>query len=249
LSPAVLDAAGSGPVIICHNSTTTVIERIAITGGFTPQWGAGALLLLDSQLSLMNVTIAGNNAQFGGAAFGINSELVIMNSILWDNGQPQIYLTGDLVPGTAVITYSDIQGGVGGIEALTLSDVFWADGNLDEDPLFIGEFCLHADSPCIDSGIQDIEILYNNDEEILIIPPLFFLGSAPDMGACENPFLMGDIDGNGSVNIVDIVMLVDFILATEPDPYQFMVADMDYNGELNIVDIVLMVDVILSLDD
>lgn len=48
-----------------------------------------------------------------------------------------------------------------------------------------GDYRLRVGSPCIDVGIQDTMIVYNNGQDTLFIPPLDYLGSAPDMGAYE----------------------------------------------------------------
>ena len=67
----------------------------------------------------------------------------MVNSILWNNTPQEIYIFS----GSVTATYSDIEGG-------------WAgDGNIDEDPLFVGtgedSYSILEDSPCIDAGIPD----------------------------------------------------------------------------------------------
>lgn len=57
----------------------------------------------------------------------------------------------------------------------------------------------------------------------------------------------GDINGDESVNIQDIIFLINFILdVDEPDTGQFSAADMNDDGVLNIQDIILIVNVILG---
>jgi hypothetical protein len=59
--------------------------------------------------------------------------------------------------------------------------------------------------------------------------------------------MQGDINGDESVNIQDIIFLINFILdVDEPDTGQFSVADMNGDGVLNIQDIILIINVILS---
>jgi parallel beta-helix repeat protein len=82
---------------------------------------------------VINNTIWGN--QYG---YGIWGTYISINNIFWGNspGQIGIYYGS--------ISYSDIQGGWGGL------------GNIDSDPLFtdtaIGNFNLQANSLCIDTG-------------------------------------------------------------------------------------------------
>jgi len=77
----------------------------------------------------------------GGAIYDIApSSSTLVNYVLWDNSPDEIF-------GSAVVTYSDIQGGFAG------------DGNIDADPLFvdpnIGNHRLSPASPCIDAGDND----------------------------------------------------------------------------------------------
>ena len=57
----------------------------------------------------------------------------------------------------------------------------------------------------------------------------------------------GDINGDETVNIQDIIFLINFILdIEEPDTGQFTAADMNDDGFLNIQDVILIINVILS---
>ena len=60
--------------------------------------------------------------------------------------------------------------------------------------------------------------------------------------------LPGDCNGDGNVNILDVVALAGTILGNfELTPSQTEAADMDGNGELNILDIIAIVNLILSI--
>ncbi len=48
-----------------------------------------------------------------------------------------------------------------------------------------GDYRLQEGSPCIDAGIQDTFIVYNNGQDTLFVPAMNYIGSAPDMGAYE----------------------------------------------------------------
>ena len=59
--------------------------------------------------------------------------------------------------------------------------------------------------------------------------------------------MQGDINGDESINIQDIIFLINFILdVDEPDTGQFSAADMNDDSVLNIQDIILIVNVILG---
>ena len=57
----------------------------------------------------------------------------------------------------------------------------------------------------------------------------------------------GDINGDGMINVVDIVNLVGFVLETAiPTADQECASDMNGDGTLNVVDIVVLVNMILG---
>ena len=65
-----------------------------------------------------------------------------------------------------------------------------------------------------------------------------------DEGALPEPYepLLGDVNDDGTVNILDIVQLTNMILS---DDYQEL-ADLNGDGVLNILDIVQLVNIILG---
>ncbi len=56
----------------------------------------------------------------------------------------------------------------------------------------------------------------------------------------------GDINTDAEINILDIVLLVGFIMGTEPTEYEFWASDLNEDNSLNVLDVVLLVDVILE---
>ena len=65
-----------------------------------------------------------------------------------------------------------------------------------------------------------------------------------DEGALSEPYepLQGDVNDDGTVNILDIVQLANMILS---DEYQES-ADLNGDGNLNILDVVQLVNIIFS---
>ena len=51
---------------------------------------------------------------------------------------------------------------------------------------------------------------------------------------------------DGSINISDIVIMVNFVLGQTPTDEQFITGDMNYDGIINIVDIILIVNEVLG---
>jgi len=57
----------------------------------------------------------------------------------------------------------------------------------------------------------------------------------------------GDVNYDGSLDILDIVRIVNYIMGTtEFTEMQFYLADMNQNGEVDILDLVLLANAILS---
>ena len=72
-------------------------------------------------------------------------------------------------------------------------------------------------------------------------------GLAVSLMVSGNPSLPGDINGDESVNIQDIIFLINFILGTDdPDAAEFNAADINGDNVLNIQDIILIVNLILD---
>ncbi len=199
----------------------------------------GGLCLLSSSPTLINVTFSSNSATYGGGIFFLfnihqgldGSSPSLTNSILWGNSPEEIYFWEfDSANHSITISYSDIQGGEAGI-VTNDGIVYWGDGNIDADPLFCdaenGDLTVQSDSPLLGAG-QD----------------------GTDMGAygvgCE-PFIAGDVTQDGLVNVLDIVLLVNWILSgISLTDLEVSMADMTNDGLVNVLDIVALVNTILN---
>lgn len=58
--------------------------------------------------------------------------------------------------------------------------------------------------------------------------------------------LLGDVNGDGLVNITDVVFLTNYVLEKNPDPFIMSAADVNHDSEVNISDVVVLVSIILS---
>jgi hypothetical protein len=101
------------------------------------------------------------------------------------------------------------------------------------------DYTLSADSPCIDAGTADTDMDGSDDMEN-------YTGLAPDMGVFEfdggECGITGDVNTDGSVNILDIINVVNLILSNQFDTC----ADLNSDGSINILDIVNIVNLILA---
>ena len=63
----------------------------------------------------------------------------------------------------------------------------------------------------------------------------------------ESNILLGDVNEDGIINILDIVTIINFVLsANEPSDNQFNASDLNLDGVINILDIVILVNLILN---
>ena len=170
----------------------------------------GGMYFTNSQASIINATISSNDAgQTAGGIFNYRSALSLTNSILWDDLPQEISFVTSGGSGSYSISfsYSDLQGGEAGIENPGNDTIHWLDGNIDQDPVFLGKwdypFQINDGSPCIDVGTPDTTGL-NLPESDLGGDPRFF-GDRIDMGAYEWNLFVGIEEtvetGQSAVNI------------------------------------------------
>jgi len=63
----------------------------------------------------------------------------------------------------------------------------------------------------------------------------------------NNQGILGDINNDSLINILDVIQTVNIILGANPTPtdYELWAADMNQDGNIDILDIVLIVNTIL----
>lgn len=133
-----------------------------------------------------NNTIVKNNATVKGGAINLfNSNLTVMNSILWDNEAPdgsEIFIES----GTIDVSYSDVKGGWTGT------------GNINQNPkMWPFVYLLRFNSPCIDAG--NFDVMYNDPES----PWHSGYAMFPARGLVRND--MGAYGGPGAIDWYDFL--------------------------------------------
>ena len=62
-----------------------------------------------------------------------------------------------------------------------------------------------------------------------------------------NNSLIGDINNDEVINILDVILLINFIIGTsEPSSNDIISSDLNQDGILNVLDIVILVNIILE---
>ena len=166
-----------GGGLYCRYLASPMIVNCTITRNCA-DYGGGAYCT-NSSLQFINCTFNKNAAPFGGSGvrFRSSPNVEIINCILWDDADQEIYATSC----SLLVTYSDIEGGWPG------------EGNIDANPHFISymgfDCLLRPSSPCIDAGDPAIEdALYDWHP---LCPDWYVNGIRSDMGAYGGP---GNID-------------------------------------------------------
>ena len=126
----------------------------------------------------------------------------ISSTILWNNFPYEIYASS--FNEFIWIDHSNIQGGPNGIQGGFVSE--W--DNINDAPVFVDadnqNFNLSSISPCIDMG-SFIPLYFPEVND--------YYGNAPDIGAFEFSYDIGDINTDEIINILDLVLLVNLILS------------------------------------
>jgi len=172
----------------------------------------GGIRCLESNPVLSCVTMYSN---YPTGIYGYsNTNLNLTNCILWGNFPDEIYFSENSDPNSMTISYSDFQDGEAGIIANNNCTINWLEGNIDEDPLFVGTgnhpFMVHDLSPCVNAGIPDTTGLYLPEFDLAGNPRVY--GGRIDMGAYENQNVIVGVNEN-------LIPLVTKLNQNYPNPF------------------------------
>ena len=129
-----------------------------------------------------------------------------------------------------------LDGNFGGLEdAGNSPNPYTIEEDIITIDLFFGNIVSYrADYRC---GGQVVDFVYTSDE--IIHSTLFREGYSYTNNTCEE---YGDINSDGQINVIDVVLLVSNILDDTVNEN----GDMNQDGSLNVLDVVLLVDIILN---
>ncbi len=166
---------------IAVNESEAHFRRCLIYDCRSPGEG-GAFNCSQSIVSLTNCTVTRNTCGSGGSAvfFEGGGTLTILNTILWNNNYPAIYLEGwGENPGDFPIVnfdYSNIYLGLENFETHGRTLLNWGRYNVLQNCRYVdywgNDFHLRADSPCIDAGSPETE--FDPDGTISDIGAFFY---------------------------------------------------------------------------
>ncbi len=150
-----------GGFYFSRSSTDAELYFTLINNNSAISFGGGICCYNGSSPTFTNITVVDNVAHAGGGLGSNNSNyMTISNSIFNNNDPQQIRIgAGGGINDTLKISYSDLEGGEDSLFIGIDCTLYWEDGNIEEDPLFVdpdgNDYHLTEDSPCIDSGDPD----------------------------------------------------------------------------------------------
>ena len=62
----------------------------------------------------------------------------------------------------------------------------------------------------------------------------------------EGEGLLGDVNGDGLVDVTDVVLIIDYILGKKPADFIGAAADVNADGLINVTDVVMVIDAVLG---
>ena len=164
----------------------------------TSSSGAGVYIRNTSVVNITNATITDNSAELYGNGIymrdGVN--VTLLNSIIWNNQESQVYFRTDGSDVELNISYSLLQDGESGIIDNDNGDINLGSGILDEDPYFCngpgGNYFLRENSPCVDGG-EGGALMGSNESGCgpVNIGPIWYVdhnGNDANDGSPETPF-------------------------------------------------------------
>ncbi|MBD3223892.1 MAG: PKD domain-containing protein, partial [Caldithrix sp.] len=190
---------GSGGGIYLDNSDAVleynIISQNEIGGsGNTGSYARGAAIYASSSDPvLVGNTITENVGRLdviadeqGGIMYLTDSNADFVNNILWNNNPQDIFMAQNETTNSVMLAYCDMQGGQDSVFYGDNGTLYYQEGNIDSDPLFVNvsqeDFHLSAGSPAIDAGTD----YYEWEGQVLVdLQSDEYVGSAPDMGALE----------------------------------------------------------------
>ena len=212
-------------------------SNIAYSGGAV----YGLTTYSPKHLTLLNVTLTSNvgNNSYGALSLNNSISLLTTNSIIWNNGINPI-----LIDYYFDLTHSNVDSE---LFADNCSDCF------SLDPVFVDpeneDFTLGITSPCIDNGTTDWSVIGQNSFNFEWVNDMLdFYGTAPDIGAFESNYILGDLNQDHYLNILDVVILINLILGINtPTDYQLWASDLNQDQIINVLDVITLINIIFDI--
>ena len=169
-------------------NNTPILINCRISNNYGPLSSGFALMWTYDPIYFINCTICDNKECSQGTIRLVDdSHVTLINTILRNDPETEIWFHPAAAPNSAFVEYCNIDGGIDAIDTNNNGTVYCGDGNIDEDPLFVGgdpfSYELTKYSPCIDAGTPDTTGLHLPATDLAGNPRIF--NGRIDIGAYE----------------------------------------------------------------
>jgi len=218
-----------------YNNSSVSKAAISISSNYNPMPN-----------NIINCTFADNSSQSSTLVLsGVNS---VYNTVMHDSTDYEIELPDYSAQGyisTLNVSHCNIKNGEAGIyNENGVNIVNWLEGNINQDPLFIGTgdypFALSALSPCIDAGTPDTTGLNLPEFDLAGNPRIY--NDIIDMGAYEYQDTIGVDEPDYPLFIFDLFQnnpnpfssktTISFILASYEHLNEYILSIYNIRGQL-----------------
>jgi len=125
---------------IYFSLSSPTLENVIVTDNSAINEGGG-MYLINSGPKAINITVSNNSATRGGGMYMTGSSFSFMNTQLYYDEPEEIYFEGTGTESSVSIAYSNVEGGVDGIEVNDNGPVSWGEGNITDDGPTYGDGC------------------------------------------------------------------------------------------------------------
>ncbi len=151
---------GNFGAMSCVTYATPIFINCMIVDNYGDICSGISSIYSGEDIYVINSTIVDNdNCSEGTIRLVYNSHITLINTILRNEPATEIWFHPMYDPNSATIEYCNIEGGSLAVAINNNGTLNWGEGNIDEDPMFVGgdpfSYELLSGSPCIDAGTPD----------------------------------------------------------------------------------------------
>ncbi len=175
IDSTIIDGNSDGPTVHFHRGESPDARLTGFTirngSGYDANgttFGGGIHNWVDSSPTLDHLIIENCEADNGGGIYisatrenDTASEAVMVNTIVWNNSENNIYFSSSYETCTIEADYCDIEGGQDAVQNRNNGRLFWGEHNIDEDPEFEDPDGSRADIGCYPYVAQNALIYWH----------------------------------------------------------------------------------------
>ncbi len=214
-------ASANGGGIICAFSSSPNLQSVVISGNSSANGGGGIYCSGYSSPHLEEVTLEDNSSQSGGGIYCDENSYPYMNSVTVRNNTAVTIGGGIYCSESSDLLFSEFH----------LCNIYLNDASQGRDLYTNGFLAVVVDTFTV-AIPTDIQAYPRENFTFDIITGFLAVN--------------GDVNGDGVLDILDIVRVVAIILGANPANSELSVSDLNADGILNVQDIILILNIILG---